>query len=75
MYDQSGLLVGTVLYRTFLTSVHRNNLHRQLHILIKGSVVKPKLFVLAPALAPTFNKFPLWLRLKLCGYGTRFHSF
>ncbi len=37
---------------------------------ITSSVAEPKLFVLAPALAPTFKKFPLrlLLRLKLCGY-------
>jgi hypothetical protein len=38
----------------------------------KGSVVELKLFVSAPALAPaqapTFKKFLLWLQLQLCGY-------
>ncbi len=44
-------------------------------------VAEPKLFVAVPAPAPTFKKFPLRrglrlrLQLKLCGYGTCFHSF
>ncbi len=33
-----------------------------------ASVAELKLFVSAPAPAPTFKEFPLRLRLELCGY-------
>jgi hypothetical protein len=34
---------------------------------VLGRVAEPKLFDSAPAPAPTFKKFPLRLRLELCG--------
>jgi hypothetical protein len=35
---------------------------------LSSSVAEPKLFISAPAPAPTFKKFRFWLRLQVCNY-------